>query len=85
MCVAGMAVISLLSRANFQSSVSFRCVVSVLFCFFYAVEQGLSLLSNAFVICVRSSFSTALSTALRTVIGLKFPLTSFSTLLCTGT
>ena len=70
MSVERMAVISFLSRANFQSSMSLSSVVSVLFCFLYAVKHGLTLLLNECVACLLSSFSNTLSTALRTVIGL---------------
>ena len=66
--VERMAVISLLTRANFQSTMSLNSVVSVLFCFLYADKQGLNLLSNEYVACLLSSFSNTLSTALRSVI-----------------
>ena len=39
MFVEKMVVISSLSRANFQSSMTLNSVVSVLFCFLYAVKQ----------------------------------------------
>ena len=70
MSVERMAVISFLSKANFQSSMSLSSVVSVLFCFLYAVKHGLSLLSNECVACLLSFVSNTLSTALRTFIGL---------------
>ena len=63
MSVDRMAVISLLSRANFQSSMSPKIVVSVLFYFLYAGKLGLSLFSNEFVTCLQSTFSNILSTA----------------------
>ena len=70
MSVESIAVISPLSKANFQSSISLSSVVSVLLCFLYAVKHGLSLLSNESVTCLLSSPPNTLSTALRTVIGL---------------
>ena len=70
MSVGSIAVISPLSKANFQSSISLGSVVSVLLYFLYTVKHGLSLLSNESVTCLLSSFSNTLSTALRTVIGL---------------
>ena len=81
MSVERMAVISFLSRANFLSSMSLCSVVSVLFCFLYAVKHGLTLLSNECVSCLLSSFSNTLFTALRTVIDLQFSSTSLSAFL----
>ena len=56
MFVEKMVVISSLSRANFQSSMTLNSVVSVLFCFLYAVKHGRGLLPNECVACLLRSF-----------------------------